>query len=97
MSREQSFQAEMKLADTMRILLSDKCEYEPADVIKSYMTFLRKCYHGETFEAGSYRCGEILDLPIAKSMFDQFKITLTKYGLCKIDIEDVCCEVMLQQ
>lgn len=98
MSREQKFQTEMKLADTMRKLLSEKNDYENADVIRNYMTFLRKCYHGENFESGNgvYKNGEILEISIAKSLFDEYKKRLNEYGLCNIQIENVCCDEMLQ-
>jgi hypothetical protein len=97
MSRESIFQIEMKLADTMRKLLSEKNDYEIADVIKHYMTFLRKCYHGENFESsnGVYKNGEILDLKIAQSMFAEFKNRLSEYCLCNIQIEQVCCDDMV--
>lgn len=94
--REKWFQQEMRQADTMRKLLSESGDYDKSDVIKKYMTLLRKCYHGEKFESsdGVYKCGEVLPLEIAQSMFDEFERQLESVGLCCIDLENICCDEM---
>lgn len=86
-SRFQAFKTEMTAAERALNLAEHQLDYKTVDSMKSYISFLRRCYHGETFQNHTYKSGDDFDIDIAISMQGEFLQQYPHAGIGKVAVQ----------